>query len=251
MDTDNIEDIVHAHIVALSKTFVDVLNNDDADKAEDLGKAFEQFETSLIDEAEKARRRRRRKITTDEEDNSVPPEPPGAMARISETTKGNFMREEQFRKTVKSIVEAGEVSDFSQREFVELGKKIFGDKEFRRMMCEDADVYNAIAILHKCDTAKWTKKWHGARPQLEIDVKGEIAKMRRDGAPKTWPHVEQKPNISESIEGVPADLERMIQRELKSAPWLSIAAATARVKEAVRAAERVAARAKEKTFVRF
>jgi hypothetical protein len=236
---EDIQKIVRAHTEALAHSVADIATNSDQ-IADDLGEAFSDFADSLASEAEKAsRRRRRRKITIDEEDNSVPPETPGALARVSEITKGINMKE-QFQKVAKDVAECGGAGETSQSEFVELGKQIFGDKEFRRMLVEDRTVQAAVAALHKRDIQKWAAHAHGVAPQVKVDVQGEIAKFR--DAQKKWPNVPTKPHVSQSVADVPADLQAMIERELKNAPWLSVEAATRRCLEAVRAAERAADR---------
>jgi hypothetical protein len=239
---DDIQKIVRAHTEALAHSVADIATNSDQ-IADDLGEAFADFADSLASEAEKARRRRRRKPTPEDGDDTIPPETPGALARVSETAKRGIFMKDDFKKVAKDIAEAGGAGEVSQSEFVELGKTIYGDKEFRQMMVEDRTIQGAISALHKRDIQKWAVKAHGYIPQAQINVADEIAKAKsRGGAPRGWPHVDQKPHVSESIAGVPADLEAMIARELKNAPWLSVEAATHRCLEAVRASERAADR---------
>jgi hypothetical protein len=246
---EDIGKIVRAHTEALAHSVADIATNSDQ-IADDLGEAFADFADSLTSEAEKARRRRRRKPSPEDGSDEIPPEPPGAMAAIRATTKQGIVMKNDFMKVAKDIAEVGGAGEVTQHEFVELGKQIFGDAEFRKLIVTDRDIQAAIATLHRRDIKKWAAKAHGVIAQSQINVAEEIAKMRdRGAAPRTWPHVPQKPHVSESIEGAADDVEAMVARELKSAPWLSITAARARVAEAVRAAERVAARAKAKTFV--
>jgi hypothetical protein len=239
MNINNMEDVVHAHTVALAHTVADIATNSDQ-PAEDLGKAFADFATSLADEAEKAaRRRRRRKPTPEDGDDTVPPEKqPGTTADIRETTKGISMKD-NFMKAAKNIADAGGAGETTQQEFLELGRQIYGKAEFNKVLVHDRDIQAAVSTLHKRDIKRWAAKAYGVVPQAEVNVAAEIAKMRdRGGAPKTWPHVEQKPNVSQSIEGVPDDIEAMVARELKSAPWLTTEQAWRRVEAARQAATR-------------
>jgi hypothetical protein len=101
--------------------------------------------------------------------------------------------------------------------------------------------HNEAEPLRKMCAFLFSEKWHGAVPQSDIDVEGEIRKMHKAGPGDGWStggatRARTEPRTLQSLD------DDAVKAEMFSAPWLTIEEAVARVEAARRAAQQVADR---------
>jgi hypothetical protein len=258
--TEQLQKIIRKRTEDLATLVADILSDPDCDQHAELAKAYENFDNELVDDIVPAARNHHASQVADLLVESgagmdgVPFTRATALYYLLRNHNGAAMLRRlgksedtnvttNFESITKAVNRAeGEVSNLSQAEYVEMGRAQFGKDAFNKMLGDaGSDVFKAASALHAHDIRAWSAKYHGVPPAYtQADVEPELAKMRNKVPHSKIPEGQSGwSNVSIEPEN---DLEQLIRNELRSAPWLSWEEAEARVREAVRAAERVATR---------
>ena len=148
------------------------------------------------------------------------------LTDMDNSSLGAIIKQFGFEKFAKHVAENG--ASISEAEFVAAGNAHYGKDAFTKMIATDATIYAACRKLNDIAIAKFDARWfpNGSGTAEKVGYGGgELASL------------EPISRVTSTAEGLTDDFKAMVEREMATAPWLSVKEAEARCNYAIRAKE--------------
>ena len=214
--------IDHAHGPAhyrLLSRFFDIKQK----KPNQLPEASYQEAWTSISEADSNELRRADAIPNDDLDLTEK-----GLKDMDNSSLGAIIKQFGFEKFAKHVAENG--ASISEAEFVAAGNAHYGKDAFTKMIATDATIYAACRKLNDTAIAKFDARWfpNGSGTAEKVGYGGgELASLE----PIT------RTGTGRRDDELADDFRAMVEREMATAPWLSVKEAEARCNYAIRAKE--------------